>query len=220
MKVLIVEDDPMVMEINKKYLQKIESITQIDQATSIAEAFQAVAAAEFDLILLDVHLKDGDGVSFLKQIRGEGNLTDVIMLTASNDAVTVKTTMQYGVLDFIVKPFNLDRLKKSFALLEEKRRTLTLDLDQGKIDQLFFNQGSSEPEEIEKGLTKDSLDLLLQLIKKIDGEFTINDLVSQSALSNVTIRKYVHYLEEQGILTSKLIYRKVGRPYRVFLKNE
>jgi two-component system, CitB family, response regulator len=65
--ILIVEDDPMVLFINQRYLSKMAMTTDIQEATTIQEALTQLENRHFDLILLDVELKNGNGLDLAKK---------------------------------------------------------------------------------------------------------------------------------------------------------
>jgi len=74
--------------------------------------------------------------------------------------------------------------------------------------------------ELEKGLTEETLELIISSIEKFDEPFTINDLTEKTSLSHVSVRKYVHYLESKGYLTAKQKYGTVGRPTLHYKKHK
>ena len=98
-KVFIVEDDPMVKEINKKFLEKLGEFEVVDDASSIEEAKRKVRKIEIDLILLDVFLPDGKGIDFLKWIRVEELYLDTILITADKCKLSVDEAFKYGAID-------------------------------------------------------------------------------------------------------------------------
>ncbi len=67
---------------------------------------------EIDLVLLDVYMQQDSGLDLLPTIRESGRAIDVIMITSAADAATVQTAMHYGVVDYLIKPFQFPRLKR------------------------------------------------------------------------------------------------------------
>ncbi|MCB7112431.1 response regulator, partial [Agathobacter rectalis] len=63
--ILIIEDDPMVQFIHQSYLEKINSDYVIDVCTSIEDSLLILNEKSVDLILLDIHLEDGNGLNLL-----------------------------------------------------------------------------------------------------------------------------------------------------------
>ena len=92
-------------------------------------------------------------------------------------------------------------------------------MDQDQIDAFLqpkYTDESSD-EELEKGLTHETLAFVIKTIKQMDKPFTIQELTKEAKLSHVSIRKYVSYLEKKEQLKSENIYLKVGRPYKVYV---
>lgn len=96
--VLIVEDDPMVREINEKFLKKIEGYTVCNSVSSIEKAKASILKIRPDLILLDVFFPQGRGIDLLKWIRKEDLKCDIILITADKSMQTVEEAFRYGVV--------------------------------------------------------------------------------------------------------------------------
>ena len=82
----------------------------VDHAASVAEAEDCLAAARYDLILLDVMLPDGDGRDLLRRSRAEG-ATPVIVLTARSQISDRVGMLDQGADDYITKPFDFSELE-------------------------------------------------------------------------------------------------------------
>lgn len=218
--ILIIEDDPMVQFIHKTYLEKINSDYLVYSSSTIKESLKILKDSPIDLILLDIHLKDGNGLRLLSELRGEKQDVDVILITASKEAVIVKESLHLGVLDYLIKPFTFERFAKSLSLYQKKVNQLNkAEMSQTHIDSFLqpnLDNNIQIEEEMEKGLTPETLSLVIKIIKTLKEPFTIQELTQASKLSHVSIRKYVAYLEKEDQLSSKNIYLKKGRPYKVY----
>ena len=78
---------------------------------SLAKAREALAEDRFDLLILDVNLPDGSGLDLLRQVRAEGDMTPVILLTANDLELDEVTGLEAGADDYITKPFSLAVLR-------------------------------------------------------------------------------------------------------------
>ena len=222
--VLIIEDDPMVSFIHQKYLEKLTGFQPIYLAETVKKGLELTKEKQPKLVLLDLHLKDGNGLTYLTTIRKERIDVEVILITAANERDNVKQSMHLGVLDYLIKPFSFERFEKSIQLYLEKQTQLdktVSDLSQETIDSLFKqtkSQDSLEVEELplEKGLTQSTLHLLMEKINQLPPQFTVQELSEISQLSHVSVRKYLLFLEKTGILSSESVYLKVGRPYQLY----
>jgi two-component system response regulator DctR len=94
-KVVIVEDDPMVVEVNRGFVNAVPGFSVAGVARSGREAVEIIRETEPDLALLDIYLPDLDGVTALQEIRRLGLPTDVIVVTAAQDAETIQSVFRY-----------------------------------------------------------------------------------------------------------------------------
>ena len=138
-KILVVEDDiTIVKKLSELLMQEgfsVSSVLNCRDAESILEKEQ------FDLVLLDVLLPDGNGFSLCKRIK---SITDspVIFLTASSDEFSVVTGLDIGADDYIEKPYRprelISRIKSVLRRSGKSQSVLTLgnvciDMDKGIV---------------------------------------------------------------------------------------
>ena len=88
------------------------------------EALSDLAKQEFDMVLLDIRLPGMSGMEVLREIWLNHPHTATIMITAVNDVDTAVEAMKMGALDYIVKPFKLDRVDASIRNALETTKTL------------------------------------------------------------------------------------------------
>lgn len=96
----------------------------IDHAARIDDAIAFTGAQDYDLILLDIMLPDGDGSSFLKQYRAGKNDTPIIVLTARSEVSDRISLLDLGADDYVTKPFDHAELQaRCRAVLRRKAGT-------------------------------------------------------------------------------------------------
>lgn len=223
MNVLIIEDDPMVEFIHRNYLEKLAIFEEIYSADTVDDAQERLSEKQVDLILLDIHLKEGNGLDFLTQLRANRTEVEVILITAANETNSVQTGLHLGAIDYLIKPFTFERFQQSIQQFQDKKRQLdSSQVSQDTIDRLL-NSSQQAPKdaappatELDKGLSNQTMDHIFKVIDEIHQPFTIQELAEKCGLSHVSVRKYIHYLENLGQLKSETIYTKVGRPYKAF----
>ena len=211
MNVLIVEDDPMVALINKRYLEQITGVKTFGPVMYEKEIISSLEENKIDLILMDVFLPEKSGIDILKVIREKNIFTDVIMITAANSADEIKKAFAYGVVDYLVKPFEFERFKDSINKYKIKKNLLLNDeiLTQNDIDNLLMNNSLENQVKLPKGLNENSHEI-----------WTLREIAYEIKISNVTIKKYMDYLESIGKVDSEMTFGNVGRPeYKYFVKN-
>jgi two-component system NtrC family sensor kinase len=103
--ILAVDDDPKVLSLTEMILTK-EGYT-VRLAHSAKQAQQSLEETQFDLVILDVMLPDGDGFSLCKSIKENGETRDVpvILLTALDTVDSKVRGLDVGASDYLVKPF-------------------------------------------------------------------------------------------------------------------
>jgi two-component system OmpR family response regulator len=108
MRVLLVEDDTALGAAIRD--QIAADGHSVDWVMRLDRAGDALAAAGFDLILLDLMLPDGLGIPFLKGLRGRGDVTPVMILTALDQVSDRIAGLNAGADDYMIKPFDLAEL--------------------------------------------------------------------------------------------------------------
>jgi two-component system OmpR family response regulator len=108
LRLLLVEDDRAIGTAVRDHLAADGHA--IDWARTLGEASAFVETADYALILLDLHLPDGDGMGLLRQMRQRGDQTHVVILTARDQISQRIEGLNAGADDYIVKPFDLGEL--------------------------------------------------------------------------------------------------------------
>ena len=101
---LVVDDDPKLRELLRRYLA--ENQFEVSLAQDGPAMNRLLQRQPVDLIVLDLMLPGEDGLSIVRRLRGGGNTTPVIMLTAKGDDVDRIVGLEMGADDYIAKPFN------------------------------------------------------------------------------------------------------------------
>ena len=211
-KVLIVEDDPMVALINRKYLEKIGDIEIFGPVISEEQIIEYIDKEKINLILLDVYLPKKSGLDVLDSLRNKSYLVDVIMITAANKKEEVKKAFAFGAIDYLVKPFELLRFEDAINKYKLKENLLNKneEIEQKDIDSIYDKKVK---EDLPKGLNKRTLDKIISFLdENSDRIWTLREVAAELKISNVTIKKYMDYLESIEMLKVKLTSGNVGRP--------
>jgi DNA-binding response OmpR family regulator len=108
MKILVVEDDRKIGQFVKKGLEEV-SYSAV-WVRSRKEAEEAVAESQFDVIILDIGLPDGNGLGLLTEWRKKNLATNVLILTARHDVDDKITGLNLGADDYLTKPFSFGEL--------------------------------------------------------------------------------------------------------------
>ncbi|MEW6661017.1 MAG: response regulator [Bacillota bacterium] len=221
--VLIVEDDPMVAHINKQLTEKVVPFKVVGICTTEEEAINAIAALKPDLVLLDIYLPSGSGLSLLQAIRQQDLPSDVILITAAKDISTVSQALRHGAIDYIIKPFDLERLEKALKNYLRLRSILAKDKDLSQEDLDNLNQISSEkPEQmgpLPKGVHSLTLDQIMSFLLKQVRALSCQQIASALSMSKITVWRYLEYLVAKGKIKVELEYGTKGRPTKLYYAN-
>ncbi len=118
-KILIVDDEQVICDLLHDELSERGYLCTA--VLSGNDALAKLAAEDFDVVLLDIRLPGMSGMEVLREIWLNHGNTATIMITAINDVDTAVEAIQLGASDYIVKPFDLDRVNTSVrAALEAK----------------------------------------------------------------------------------------------------
>ena len=216
MRILIVEDDPMVRSINAVFLRKIDSNYGILQAANIQEAKTCISKNKIDLVLLDVYLGEESGPDLLKWIRGEGLDMDVVLITADNSAQTVEAVFRLGAVDYLIKPFEYERFKEAItSVLSRRQIRYDTHVSQEKLDDLIKPSIKQEVR-YEKGVNQATYKIVKEVIENAEEPLTAQEIGSKVDLARVTVRRYLEYMLEEGLLTETFSYGKIGRPQKTY----
>lgn len=132
MRLLLVEDNERFAALLKQGLST--SGFSVDMLPTVKEAAAALDAGRWDIVVLDRGLPDGDGLEVLTDMRGRGDATPVLILTAHGSLKDRVTGLQSGADDYLVKPFALEELVARLqALLRRPGNLLGLALRLGNL---------------------------------------------------------------------------------------
>lgn len=133
---LIVDDDPTVIQILVEYL---ETNFQLSIAKSRARALELLQSKPFDLVLLDVNLPDGNGIDICKEIKGSRDYSDslvIIFMTGHYSTELEAKGLSVGANDYIYKPVNQEVLLARINLQLNQIRKTKLLAHLAKVDGL------------------------------------------------------------------------------------
>ena len=160
MKVLIIEDEKLLADSIQSVLERkgfeVECVYDGETGAEYAEL------GIYDLLILDVTLPDGDGISFCRELRASGCAAPILFLTARDEEFDIVTGLDAGGNDYVTKPFRVQELLSRIrVLLRKDSPNLTrgeLEIDQARMQVL--RQGAALP------LTLTEYKILLCLIRQ------------------------------------------------------
>ena len=219
-KILLVEDDGQIASYLGELLRAEGFDTQI--AGSKKEAGECLLAQDFDLVLLDVSLPDGNGFSICAEVKREYEIP-VVFLTASGDEYSVVAGLDMGADDYIAKPFRprelISRIRSVLRRCKKEQRILS-------CGDLKVNVSSATVTKGEKELFLSALEyrLLLLLLQNKGQILTRNQLLEQiwdasgEYVNDNTLSVYMKRLREkieENPQSPRLLHTIRGIGYRM-----
>ncbi|HEX5134311.1 MAG TPA: response regulator transcription factor [Thermoanaerobaculia bacterium] len=132
MRALVVEDDLRLRSLVVRTLTRAG--LACDEASRISEAEELLSLHEYDLLVLDRRLPDGDGLEVCRRARRAGFGRSVLMLTALDDPASTVEGLSDGADDYLGKPFDLDVLAaRAHALLRRNEARAPVELVSGDL---------------------------------------------------------------------------------------
>ena len=216
--VLLVDDDPLTLELHRSYLARLEGFEVVAECTSARAAVRALvespAAEAIDLVLLDMTMPDGTGLEVLRHARARGRDVDVIAVTGVRDAEIVRQMAALGVAQYLVKPFTFGVFRERLEQYEEFRRRAedaAGEATQAEIDALLGAMRTAAPVPLPKGLSPESLDRVSVDVRTL-GPVTASEAAERLGMSRVAVRRYLEHLVDVGRADRSPRYGTPGRP--------
>ena len=118
-KVLLVDDEEIMIKYLSRFL--IKKGFDVTTAMNGNEALEKIKKQDFIVVLLDVLMPGLDGIDTLREMKKIRPLTEVIMLTGHASVQVAMQGMKLGAFDYLIKPFDQNKLLKKLQMACEKR---------------------------------------------------------------------------------------------------
>ncbi|WP_040781870.1 response regulator [Nocardia pneumoniae] len=221
-RVLIVEDEPLIAEAHRAYVERIAGFTPVGVAHTGREAMRAAAdaAAEgtpIDLVLMDIGLPDASGLDVAAALTGLAPRPDVIAITSARDLAMVRTAVSHGVVLYLLKPFTFAAFRDKLDRYREFRTALPAgesaisqhDIDRALSALRTTDQRAATP----KGVAPQTLDEISRAVRAAESEgVTAADTATAIGVSRITAWRYLEKLADDGLVMRRSDYGRAGRP--------
>jgi response regulator of citrate/malate metabolism len=221
-RVLIVEDEPLIAEAHRAYVERIAGFTPFGVVHTGREAMRAAAdaAAEgtpIDLVLMDIGLPDASGLDVAAALTGLAPRPDVIAITSARDLAMVRTAVSHGVVLYLLKPFTFAAFRDKLERYREFRTALPAGesaISQHDIDRALSalrtpDQRAATP----KGVAPQTLDEISRTVRAAEAEgVTAADTATSIGVSRITAWRYLEKLADDGLVVRRSDYGRAGRP--------
>ncbi|WP_314001873.1 response regulator [uncultured Paenibacillus sp.] len=224
-RVLLIEDDPMVQEVNRLFVEKVDGFRVVGTASHGMEGLKRIDELQPDLVVLDIFMPSLDGIETLRSIRTMELPVDVVVVTAAKDTETIRAMMRGGAFDYIIKPFKLERIRQTLERYRVRHAALRLgeSVTQDELDRILQSgeagaqdapneEWAVSADNLPKGLNAATLKQVLAVIRHQGGRLSAEETAEGVGIARVTARRYLDYLEKSGIVRLAVHYGGLGRP--------
>lgn len=217
LKIAIIEDDPQIAEIQRRFLDRIDNVELVGIAHSVEDANSIIEVFQPHLVLLDVYLPDGNGLDLLRQWRAENSPLDVILITAAKEVDTLRSALRSGVFEYILKPLVFERLEEAIKNYQHHLERLDSlnSLQQDELDALISNadRKPKSTNRLPKGIDALTLDKVREILN-LNQDFNAEEVGQHIGASRTTARRYLEFLVGSHEAIAEISYGHVGRPER------
>jgi DNA-binding response OmpR family regulator len=178
LRALVLEDDVRLRSLVVRTLTRAG--LACDEASRLEEADELLGLHEYDLLVLDRRLPDGDGLDLCRKARAQGFTRSVLMLTARDDPESTVEGLSEGADDYLGKPFDLEVLAaRARALLRRNANRPSEELVCGDLRLDSSRRSVSLRGEV-LSLTAREFTILETLMRRPGGTFSREEILEQA----------------------------------------
>ncbi|WP_211877917.1 response regulator [Pseudarthrobacter albicanus] len=213
-RVLIVDDDFMVAKVHAGFIQNTPGFAVVGAAHAGAEALEKTRELRPDLVLLDIHLPDANGLDLMLQLREVAPELDVLVISAAREVETVRRALRGGIVHYLIKPFSQADLQERLEHYLSAYQGLDSSKDvaeQSDVNRVFGVDRTERP--LPKGCSAETLRLVEQVLHSAEADVAAAEVADLLGMSRVSARRYLEYLHDEARVDVRLKYG-AGRPER------
>jgi response regulator of citrate/malate metabolism len=218
--VLIVDDDFMVAKVHAGFIQRTPGFAVVGVAHTGAQANAETARLQPDLVLLDIHLPDINGLDLMGRLRATAPELDVLVISAAREVETVRRALRGGIVHYLIKPFSQADLQERLEHYRSAYQGLDLAKDvaeQSDVNRVFglerTERGERTENRLPKGCSPETLSRVVDVLESAEADLSAAEVADLLGTSRVSARRYLEYLHDEARVEVRLKYG-AGRPER------
>ena len=223
MNIWILEDDFRIADLHQQYVEAQGTHEVTGNFRYGAELITTLSTAPHpDVLLADLYVPDVTAYELVDTVRKTAPHIDIVIISAAAETTHVTALYDRGVKDYLLKPFQAERLHASLAHLAQQRTLLSnAYVTQQQLDQLFHIGASKHEQTMPKGIDAQTLETIkMAFLSHEMNHVTAAALSEQFGISRSTARRYLEHLVAENVLMTTLLYGTVGRPERQYVLRE
>lgn len=196
--ILILDDSPEILYTLEQIclFQKWQPLL----AQNFEKALEFIKSSSIDLIIVDYHMPDINGIQAVKKIRGILPNIPILVLTIEEQETVVNKFLEVGADDYALKPIRTPDLIARIKM------------------HLKYSERRKYYEDNIKGINPVTLDIVLQFFQTTDGFHSVEEIEEQTGIKRKTLYRYLRQLLLEHKIEEQLVYQKVGRPKTLYGK--
>jgi response regulator of citrate/malate metabolism len=216
--VLIVEDEPLIAEAHRTYVERVPGFTVVGTAHTGSAAMRAASEAvdPVDLVLLDIGLPDANGIDVAAALGGLRPSPDVIAITSERDLAVVRSAVAHGVVLYLLKQFTFAAFRDKLERYREFHDALPAGANaasQREIDRAMSHlRTADERASTPKGIAPQTMDGVTAIVRDAPDGLNASEAAKLVGVSRVTAWRYLERLADDGLVVRHTEYGKAGRP--------
>ncbi|MFO7658197.1 MAG: response regulator transcription factor [Bacteroidales bacterium] len=196
MKILVIEDEPELKGLIKQFLEDESYIVEV--ADDFLSGMDKIVAFDYDCVLLDIMLPDGNGLDLLQKLKDMDKADSVIIISAKNSLDDKIKGLDLGADDYLTKPFHLAELNARIKSVIRRSKTdgrRVIELNNVKIN---IDERLAEVDNIEMDLNRKEFDILVFMaVNK-------NRIASKSAIAENIWGDYIDQANDFDFIYSQI----------------
>jgi response regulator of citrate/malate metabolism len=215
---LVVDDDYRVASIHAASVERVPGFHCVGEAHTAGEARTAIHDLKPELLLLDLHLPDEDGLSLLRSLKSSTDKApDCIIVTAGRDLEAVRTAMHLGAVYYLVKPFGFAQLRDQLEAYRRWREQVDSadqadQADQATVDALYKLLRGPSTDAPTSAQLPPTMAKILDAVTQAPEPVSAADVAHRLGLSRPTAQRYLTDLQRRALIELDLEYGSSGRP--------
>jgi DNA-binding NarL/FixJ family response regulator len=187
LKILIADDHPLVLDSLTRVLARDDGFETVGLLSGGAHVVELVAETAPDMVLMDVHMPDLDGLSVLDQLRTSHPSVEVVMISAGADAGEIRSALRRGASGYLVKSINPGDIPAALRQIHERTAYMyVLDSPSAAGESMpgHDGPGSAGEEVLERaGLTPREREILIAMVRGLsNGEIGREQWVTEQTV--------------------------------------
>jgi DNA-binding NarL/FixJ family response regulator len=195
-RVLIADDHAVVRAGYRQFLEADPSITEIGEASSGRETLDALRRAEWDLLLMDIHMPDRSGLDILKHVTTGYPDVKVLIMSGLPEEQYARNVLRAGASGYLSKGGSADEFMKAVRIVLSGRRYVSAALAESMAADLEKSRDQNQP--LHTALSSREF----QIFCKLASGATVSHIAGELSLSVKTVSTYRSRILEKMSFTS------------------